>query len=256
MPLEDDHPARDPRALRCGARQARSKGGSGPFADGPPVDPTGDVAPGDAAQALYSVRSVRQPMEPVDFDLLFRRFAGLGLGLRLDNAVRHPTTVPHDRVRPMEGDVAREFRAALVALPEAKALMSAEHSSRRRYADRGVAPMKSFGRKGRRHAVSGRNAGAVLRGTDRGGVRPDRGAGRPRQGRGRGLAEVDIAFTTMAAATPSDASPDRHGTAGPGRRATAPLASPALLRRWRYAARPRTARLQQPASVKRGSPLR
>ena len=76
-------------------------------------------------QALYSVRSERQLMEQIDYNLLFRWFVGLGI----DDAAWHPTPFTHNRARLMEGDVARALLAALVTLPEVKALMSAEHFS-------------------------------------------------------------------------------------------------------------------------------
>ncbi len=134
--------ARDPRARRCGAGQARSAGRGAPFAHGPPVAPAGDAAPGDAAAdaplgALGALAApahgggrLRPPVPPV-------RRARAWVPARQRRPAsdhRSPRSDAADG-----GDVAREFRAALVALPEAKALMSAEHSSRRRYADRGVA---------------------------------------------------------------------------------------------------------------------
>ena len=125
---------RDPRAVRCGAGQARSKGRGAPSRTGRPSIPP--------EMRLRATR-LRRPTRCARSASPWRRSTSTSCsaassGSGLDDAVRHPTTVPYDRARPMEGDVAREFRAALVALPEAKALMSAEHSSRRRYADRGV----------------------------------------------------------------------------------------------------------------------
>lgn len=100
-------------------------------------------------QALYSIRSERQLIEQIDFNLLFRWFVGLAI----DDAVWHPTTFSHNRARLMEGDVARElFLAALVMLPEVKALMSAEHFSVGGTLIKARAPIKSFVmRDGTRH---------------------------------------------------------------------------------------------------------
>ena len=67
-------------------------------------------------QAFFSVRSERQLMEQIDYNLLFRWFVGLGM----DDDVWHPTVFTHNRDRLMEGDIAREFLAALLALPQVK----------------------------------------------------------------------------------------------------------------------------------------
>ena len=76
-------------------------------------------------QAFFSVRSERQLMEQIDYNLLFRWFVGLGM----DDDVWHPTVFTHNRDRLMEGDIAREFLAALLALPQVKGLLSSDHFS-------------------------------------------------------------------------------------------------------------------------------
>src|SRR5688500_3728193 len=56
-------------------------------------------------QALYTIRSERQLMEQLDYNLLFRWFVGLGI----DDAVWAPTTFTKNRDRLLEGDIAAAF---------------------------------------------------------------------------------------------------------------------------------------------------
>lgn len=70
-------------------------------------------------QALFSVRSERLLMEQIDYNLLFRWFAGLPM----DAPAWHPTVFTHDRDRLLEAEVAREFLVALLALPKVKRLI-------------------------------------------------------------------------------------------------------------------------------------
>lgn len=76
-------------------------------------------------QAFFSIRSERQLVEQIDYNLLFRWF----VGLPLDAVVWHATVFTHNRDRLMEADVAREFLAALLALPRVKGLLSDDHFS-------------------------------------------------------------------------------------------------------------------------------
>jgi transposase len=76
-------------------------------------------------QAFFSVRSERQLMEQIDYNLLFRWF----VGLPIDAVVWHATVFSHNRDRLMAADVAREFLAALMGLAQVKALLSSDHFS-------------------------------------------------------------------------------------------------------------------------------
>ena len=76
-------------------------------------------------QAFYSIRSERQLVERLDFDLLFRWFVGLGV----DDPVWDPTTFTKNRDRLLAGDVAVKFLAAVLAQPKVRALLSSEHFS-------------------------------------------------------------------------------------------------------------------------------
>ena len=76
-------------------------------------------------QAFYSVRSERQLMERMEFDLLFRWFVGLGA----DEPVWDHSTFSKNRDRLLEGDVAARFLATLLARPRVKRLLSSDHFS-------------------------------------------------------------------------------------------------------------------------------
>jgi len=74
---------------------------------------------------LYSIRSERQLVERIEFDLLFRWFFGLGI----DNPVWDATTFIKNRNRLLEGNVALKFLARVLAQSRFKALLSTEHFS-------------------------------------------------------------------------------------------------------------------------------
>lgn len=74
-------------------------------------------------QLLYSVRSERQLMEQLDYNMLFRWFVGLDL----DDEIWNPTTFTKNRDRMLEGDIAREFFAAVVEMARQKGLLSSDH---------------------------------------------------------------------------------------------------------------------------------
>jgi transposase len=76
-------------------------------------------------QAFYSIRSERQLVERLDFDLLFRWFVGLGM----DDAVWDATTFTKNRDRLLAGEIATRFLAAVLAQSKVKALLSDEHFS-------------------------------------------------------------------------------------------------------------------------------
>src|SRR5271156_1431253 len=76
-------------------------------------------------QAFYSVRSERQLMERLEFDLLFRWFVGLGI----DDVVWDHSTFSKNRDRLLEGDIAAKFMAAVLTQPNVKQLLSTDHFS-------------------------------------------------------------------------------------------------------------------------------
>jgi IS5 family transposase len=118
-------------------------------------------------QAFYSVRSERQLMERLEFDLLFRWFVGLGI----DDVVWDHSTFSKNRDRLLEGEIAARFLAAVLAQPRVKRLLSSEHFSVDGTLIEAWASMKSFRPKEPPDAGStpagGRNAPADFRGEKR-----------------------------------------------------------------------------------------
>src|ERR1700747_1617423 len=72
-------------------------------------------------QAFYSVRSERQLMERLEFDLLFRWFVGIGV----DEAAWDHSVFSKNRDRLLAGAIAAKFLAAVLAQPRVKTLLSA-----------------------------------------------------------------------------------------------------------------------------------
>ena len=76
-------------------------------------------------QAFYSVRSERQLMEQLDYNLLFRWFVGQSM----DAPIWDASTFSKNRDRLLAGDIAAGFLAAVVTQPRVAALLSDEHFS-------------------------------------------------------------------------------------------------------------------------------
>ena len=74
-------------------------------------------------QALYTIRSERQLMEQLEYNLLFRWFVGLGM----DDAVWSPTTFTKNRDRLLDGDIAAAFFEAVLLHADTERLLSDEH---------------------------------------------------------------------------------------------------------------------------------
>ena len=91
-------------------------------------------------QAFYSVRSERQLMERLEFDLLFRWFVGLGV----DDPVWDHSTFSKNRDRLLEGEIAAKLLAAVLAQPRVKRLLSSDHFSVDGTLIEAWASMKSF----------------------------------------------------------------------------------------------------------------
>ena len=76
-------------------------------------------------QAFYTVRSERQLMEQLDYNLLFRWFVGLGI----DDPVWDVTVFTKNRDRLLDGEIAAKFFAAVLDDARVKGLLSDEHFS-------------------------------------------------------------------------------------------------------------------------------
>jgi transposase len=121
-----DHPLRPIRALADEALCWLDKRFEALYsAMGRPSIPPEMLLRATLLQAFFSVRSERMLMEQIDYNLLFRWF----VGLPIDAEVWHPTVFTHNRDRLLEADVAHDFLAALLGLPQVKKLLSSEHFS-------------------------------------------------------------------------------------------------------------------------------
>lgn len=74
-------------------------------------------------QAFYTIRSERQLMEQLDYNLLYRWF----VGLTPDDAVWVPTVFTKNRDRLLDGNIADAFFNAVLGLANTHALLSHEH---------------------------------------------------------------------------------------------------------------------------------
>ena len=91
-------------------------------------------------QAFYSIRSERQLMERLEFDLLFRWFVGLGV----DDAAWDHSVFSKNRDRLLQGDIAAKLLGAVLAQPRVKRLLSTDHFSVDGTLIEAWASMKSF----------------------------------------------------------------------------------------------------------------
>lgn len=76
-------------------------------------------------QVFYGIRSERQLMEQLDYNLLYRWFVGLSP----DHPIWDPTTFTKNRDRLHNGDVFAKFMDKLLNHPQVKPLLSDEHFS-------------------------------------------------------------------------------------------------------------------------------
>src|SRR6202163_1132996 len=76
-------------------------------------------------QVLYSIRSERQLMEQLDYNLLYRWFVGLAP----DDPVWDATTFTKNRERLQRSDVFQKFMTKLLNHPQVKPLLSDDHFS-------------------------------------------------------------------------------------------------------------------------------
>ena len=140
-------------------------------------------------QAFYSIRSERQLMERLEYDLLFRWFVGIGV----DDAAWDHSVFSKNRDRLLEGDIAAKFMAAVLGQPRIKQLLSTEHFSVDGTLIEAWASMKSVkprdGSDGPPTAGGGRNLEADFHGQKRSnathGSSPDPDARLYKKGRGK-----------------------------------------------------------------------
>jgi len=121
-----DHPLRAIRGIANGALSDLSADFAAMYAPlGRPSIAPEKLLRASLLQAFYTVRSERQLMERLQFDLLFRWFVGLGI----DDAVWDHSVFSKNRDRLLEGEIAAKFMAAVLTQPNVKQLLSTDHFS-------------------------------------------------------------------------------------------------------------------------------
>jgi transposase len=142
--VRGDHPLRTIRDIANAALSDLSRAFTALYTDfGRPSIAPEKLLRAMLLQAFYGIRSERQLMERLEFDLLFRWFVGLGV----DDTVWDHSTFSKNRDRLLEGEIAAKFLAAVVAQPQVKQLLSSDHFSVDGTLIEAWASIKSFRRK-------------------------------------------------------------------------------------------------------------
>ena len=136
-----DHPLRTIRALTDEALAGLSRDFDKIYSrDGRPSIPPERLLRALLLQAFFTVRSERQLMEQLDYNLLFRWFVGLSA----DDPVWDATVFCKNRDRLLGGDIAAKFFTGILNLPQVRKLLSSEHFSVDGTLIEAWASMKSF----------------------------------------------------------------------------------------------------------------
>ncbi len=122
--VPQDHPLRPIRAVVDQALKALSPRFALLYSHtGRPSIPPEQLLRALLLQAFYSVRSERQLMEQLDYNLLFRWF----VGLNMDDRIWDVSVFTKNRDRLLQGNVAQAFFEAVTLQAQAQGLLSAEH---------------------------------------------------------------------------------------------------------------------------------
>jgi transposase len=136
-----DHPLRAIRELVDAALRELSRSFDRLYArEGRPSIPPERLLRALLLQAFCTVRSERQLMEQLNYNLLFRWFVGLSA----DDPVWDATVFCKNRDRLLDGDIAAKFFASVLNLPQVRKLLSSEHFSVDGTLIEAWASMKSF----------------------------------------------------------------------------------------------------------------
>jgi transposase len=143
--IRPDHPLRRIRDIANKALAALDEDFESLYAHrfGRPSIPPERLLRAMLLQAFYGIRSERQLMERIEFDLLFRWFVGLGV----DEAVWDHSSFSTNRDRLLAGEIAAKFLRAVLAQPKVKKLISSDHFSVDGTLIEAWASIKSFRRK-------------------------------------------------------------------------------------------------------------
>jgi transposase len=121
-----NHPLRAIRAIVDEALEVLSADFDGLYSRiGRPSIPPEKLLRALLLQAFYSIRSERQLMEQMDYNLLFRWFVGLAM----DAPIWDVTVFTKNRERLLAGDVAAKFLSAIISQARVQALLSNDHFS-------------------------------------------------------------------------------------------------------------------------------
>ncbi len=164
--IAGDHPLRQVREIVNEALSALDRSFEKLYArEGRPSIAPERLVRASLLQLFYSIRSERQLMERLNFDLLFRWFVGLAI----DEPVWDATVFSKNRDRLLNTEIAQEFLAALLAVPRIRRLLSREHFTVDGTLLKAWASMKSFRRKdgGDGPPYGGRNGERNFRGEKR-----------------------------------------------------------------------------------------
>ena len=169
--IPEDHPLRAIRRLVDAALEQLSRRFDGIYAKGVgrPSVPPEQLLRALLLQVLYTIRSERQLIEQIDYNLLYRWF----VGLELDDEVFSATVFTKNRERLLKGEIAQHFFEAVLAQAESEGLVSSEHFTVDGTLIEAWASQKSFVRKDEkrrtmttratRRSTSGARSGATRR---------------------------------------------------------------------------------------------
>jgi transposase len=136
-----DHPLRVIRPLANAALERLSPAFGKMYSEiGRPSIPPEQLLRALLIQAFFSVRSERQLMEQLTYNMMFRWFVGLSM----DAPVWDVTVFTKNRERLLAGDIACGFLRAILVDPQVKPLLSDEHFSVDGTLIEAWASMKSF----------------------------------------------------------------------------------------------------------------
>lgn len=163
-----DHPLRPIKALLDKAMKNLNWLFSGIYADtGRESIPPERLIRAQLLQVLYTIRSERQLVEQINYNLLYRWF----VGLTIEDTVWNHSTFSINRDRLLENDVIPELFEEVVGLARQQKLLSDEHFSVDGTLIQAWASQKSYRRKdddSEPPAGSGRNSEANFHGESRG----------------------------------------------------------------------------------------
>ena len=139
--VRSDHPLRAIRSLVNAALAGMERDLAALYAPiGRPSIPPEKLLRAMLLRAFYSIRSERQLMERLEYDLLFRWFVGIGV----DDAAWDHSSFSKNRDRLLDGDIAAKFLSAVLSQPRVKQLLSSDHFSVDGTLIEAWASMKSF----------------------------------------------------------------------------------------------------------------